>query len=27
MRLGRTRTRFAGLLDDPDTKKSQMSIV
>ena len=27
MRLSRTRTRFAGLLDDPDTKKSQMSIV
>ena len=27
MRLGRTRTRFAGLLDDADTKKSQMSIV
>ena len=27
MRSGSTRTRFAGLLDDPDTKKSQMSIV
>jgi len=27
MRLSRTRTRFAGLLDDADTKKSQMSIV
>ena len=27
MRLSRTRTRFAGLLDDPETKKSQMSIV
>jgi len=27
MRSGKTRTRFAGLLDDPETKKSQMSIV
>ena len=27
MRMDRTRTRFAGLLDDADTKKSQMSIV
>lgn len=27
MRSGSTRTRFAGLLDDPETKKSQMSIV
>ena len=27
MRMNSTRTRFAGLLDDADTKKSQMSIV
>jgi len=27
MRSGSTRTRFAGLLDDPETKKSKMSIV
>ena len=27
MRLSRTRTRFAGLLDDAETTKSQMSIV